>query len=697
MRFLFPGFLFALLTVAIPIIIHLFNFRKFKKVYFSNVQFLKEIEQQTSSSKNLRNLLVLASRILAIIFLVFAFAQPYFPAKNNASAYNSQIVSVFIDNSYSMETVSKQGSLLDEAKRRAKEIAAAYNLNDKFQVINNDFEGRHQRLLNLDEFNNAVDEIKISPNNRTISDIIERQKDIFDGNPNSLKTSYVISDFQKNMLSQTDLPGDSSVKFRLLRLKSNTLPNISIDSVWFTSPIHRTGQAEKLVVKLRNNSDVKSENIPIKLLINKQQKAIGSIRLEPRASSSDTLSFSSSTAGWQGAEINITDYPVIFDDRFYFSYHVQESLKILAINGVKFNPFLQAVYQSDPFFRLENVSSGNINYSNLGNYPLIILNEISEFSSGLIQQLKIYAERGGSIIVFPALNSDFVQLSNFLNTLGTDIPEQIIDSETRVASINLSHLVFKDVFERLPQKMDLPAVKKYIRFSSRSRSGRQTILELPGKRVFMGEYALGKGKIYISAVPLQDEAGNFARHSVFVPLMYRVALLGLQDSRLFYTIGKDQSIEIPRLNLNANQTLRIKNKEFEAIPDVRQTENATRLFIADQIKDAGNYEITKGDSVMVNISFNNSGSESDLTYASDGDLRKQFDGNKPDILNSAEGSIQNQVKTANLGTQLWKLCLILSLICLAAEILLIRFYTTTSTHPVINYEKNSPSTRNYPG
>jgi hypothetical protein len=682
MRFLFPGFLFALTAVAIPIIIHLFNFRKFKKVYFSNVRFLKQIEQQTSSRKNLQNLLVLASRILAIVFMVLAFARPYFPEKNASDLLNPRVVSVFIDNSFSMETVNREGTLLDEAKRRAKEIASAYSLNDKFQILTNDFEGKHQRLLNYDEFVNAIDEIKISGSNRNVSQIIERQKDIFADEPNSLKTIYLISDFQKNMLSPTILQADSSINLRLVRLKSNSLPNISIDSVWFISPIHRLGQAEKLVVKLRNNSDKRSENIPIKLLVNKQQKAIGNISIDARATSSDTLSFSSSNPRWQGAEISITDFPVVFDDRFYFSYRVQESLKVLTINGGELNPYLQAVYRSDPFFRMENVSAGNINYSQLGNYPLIILNEVSDFSSGLVQQLKQYTEHGGSIMVLPSLNPNFSGLTELLKNLGTDFPEQLVITDTRVASINLQHPVFRDVFDRIPQQLDLPAAKKYIQYTSQSRTSRQNILELPGKRVFFAEYDLGKGKIYISAVPLRDEAGNFARHSVFVPLMYRVALLGLHDNRLFYTIGKDQTIEIPRVNLNANQTLRIKSRQFEAIPDVRQSENATRLFVADQVKVAGNYELTKGDSVIANLSFNDSGSESDLSYLSDKELLDQFDKNKPVIINASEGSLQNEVKSANQGTQLWKLCLILALVFLAAEILLIRFFRTSQIKPV---------------
>jgi len=134
MNFLYPGFLFALIAVAIPVIIHLFNFRKFKKVYFSNVQLLKEVEQQNSSREKIKNLLILLSRILAIIFLVLAFAQPYIPQNNQKNSGLSNSVSIYIDNSYSMEAVNKDGNLLDEAKRRAKELIKGFGLNDRFQL-----------------------------------------------------------------------------------------------------------------------------------------------------------------------------------------------------------------------------------------------------------------------------------------------------------------------------------------------------------------------------------------------------------------------------------------------------------------------------------------------------------------------------------------------------------------------------------
>lgn len=289
MNFLYPGFLFALISVAIPVIIHLFNFRKFKKVYFSNVQLLKEVEQQNSSKEKLKNLLILLSRILAIIFLVLAFAQPYIPVHNQKTTALNNIVSIYIDNSYSMEAINKDGNLLDEAKRRAKELVKGFGMNDRFQLLTNNFEGKHQRLLNEEAFLKALDDVKISAANRNLQQILNRQGNILTGSAN--KYSFLISDFQKNISTTNKLDTKADIQYSFLKLNANTLPNIAVDSVWTLSPNHQPGANERLVVQLKNYSEEEAKNIPLKLSINNQQKGLGAVTIPGGKTVKDTLNF----------------------------------------------------------------------------------------------------------------------------------------------------------------------------------------------------------------------------------------------------------------------------------------------------------------------------------------------------------------------------------------------------------------------
>ncbi|MBK5286073.1 MAG: BatA domain-containing protein, partial [Bacteroidia bacterium] len=199
MNFLYPGFLFAFAALSVPIIIHLFNFRKFKKVFFTNVRFLKEVKLDTQSRSRLKHLLVLACRILAISFLILAFARPFIPSATSSTGTLQKIVSIYIDNSFSMESVGKNGRLIDEALRKAHEITAAYSAGDHFQLLTNDFEVRHQRLVNRDEMESMIDEVKTGSSVRKTSEVVQRMKDIRQnaGEKNISHVICLLSDFQK--------------------------------------------------------------------------------------------------------------------------------------------------------------------------------------------------------------------------------------------------------------------------------------------------------------------------------------------------------------------------------------------------------------------------------------------------------------------------------------------------------------------
>jgi hypothetical protein len=673
MQFIYPAFLFGLLSLAIPYIIHLFHFRRYQKVFFSNVQFLKNIQQQQSSKKNLKKRLILITRMLALAFLVLAFARPYIPSKQNTSLGKQHVVSVFVDNSYSMLTVNREGTLLDEARTRAKEIAAAYSLNDRFQLLTQDFEGRHQRLLNREGFNDEVDKIKVSPQSRSLQQIVNRQQSLLSTQHGDVSNIYVLSDFQQNLFNGHPVKTEGSTGLNLVRLKATSLPNVAVDSVWLLSAVHRPAESEKLVVRLHNYADEKAEKVPLKLLINGAQKALGSFTIDKRAVQNDTLSFSGLQAGWQHAEITLEDNPVNFDNQFYFTFKVQQQMPVLLVDGGAPNKYIQAVFNTDPFFNPQAVHYGNVDYSRLATYPLVVLSDIKAISTGLSQQLKTYVNKGGTLLVFPADAADIASYQSLLQPLGAPYPEKEITEKTKVSALNLQSPVFKNTFEQSPQNPDLPAISKYYQLSQATASG-ESLMELPGKKTFFGNYSAHGGKVYVSAVPLQDDYSNLAHHALFVPLMFRIALLSGHDSPLFYTIGRDESVELPPVQTSDKQLLKLSKEQQTIIPDVRQQEGSTLLYFSDQVREPGLYQLKKQDSTVATLAFNNNRSESDLTYLDDAALKAQTGSGGNALIVNSGPTLKDAVVNANRGIELWKLCIILGLISLAAEILLIRFY-----------------------
>ncbi|HTK18194.1 MAG TPA: BatA domain-containing protein, partial [Mucilaginibacter sp.] len=623
MHFLYPAFLFALISLAIPVIIHLFNFRRYQKVYFSNVQFLKEIQEQQASRRNLKERLILAARLLALLFLIFAFARPYVPGKNATNVGKQQVVSIFIDNSYSMQTLNKEGTLLDEAKRRAKEIASAYSINDRFQLLTQDFEGEHQRLLSRDEFNDAVDAVKISPQSRSLQQIVDRQQSLLNTQPGALRSDYVISDFQKNITDGKAVKTDQGIHFNLIQLKASELPNVAVDSVWLLTAVHRPNESEKLVVRLHNYAGEKAERIPLKLLINKEQKALGSFTINPRSVQNDTLSFSGLQSGWQRAEIQLQDNPVTFDNQFYFTFNVQQQLPVLLIYGETPNTFLKAVFDTDPFFAAKQADDGNVDYAGLNTYPLIVLSDVKTISTGLAQQLHTYVSKGGTLMFFPSAEADLVNNKAFLQSLGAAYPDKLVTENSKVSAINLHNPIFKNIFESYPDNPDLPVVKKYYQLGTGSGKG-ESLMELPGKQPFWAGYNSGKGKVYVSAVALNDDFSNLQRHALLVPVLFRMALLSGHDQPLFYTLGEDESIEVPPIQSSEKQILKLIKGDQSIIPDLRQQEGSTLLYISDQLQQTGNYELKKQDSILTVLAFNDNRKESDMSYLDAGTLKQIF-------------------------------------------------------------------------
>jgi len=672
MNFLYPGFLFALLSVAIPVIIHLFNFRKFKKVYFSNVQLLKEVEQQNSSKEKIKNLLILLSRILAIIFLVLAFAQPYIPIADQKNATLNNTVSIYIDNSYSMEAINKDGNLLDEAKRRAKELVKGFGMNDRFQLLTNDFEGKYQRLLNEDEFLKALDDVKISSANRNLQQILNRQENILTASAN--KYSFIISDFQKNVSNGNKLETKNDIQYAFLKLNATTLPNVAVDSVWMLSPNHQPGASEKLVVQLKNYSEEEAKNIPLKLTVNNQQKGLSSANIPAGKTMKDTLNFSGLRAGWQKGVVSIKDFPVTFDDTLSFSFKVDQSLPVLSINGASAGNYIKALFAADPYYKLTENAESNINYSGFGNYGLIVLNGLKNPSSGLAQQLKTYLKAGGTIAIFPDLDADIQVYNAFLSSLSLPIIQGLTKTETKVDQIDLQNPIFKTVFEEIPKNLDLPVANRYFSFIENSSANKENILTLPGRKLFFAKYGVGNGSVYLAATGLNTADGNLARHPVFVPLMYRLALNSGDESTLYYQLGTDNALASKKISLGKNQTLKLSAKSFEAIPEIRQAEGKTLIYVADQIRNGGFYDLKLADSLMSVYAFNTGRSESDMHYLSKTELDNLAGKRNLKIFDADKDAIKLMAGANKIGQTLWKLCLILSLIFIAAEILLIRFF-----------------------
>ena len=672
MQFTYPTFLFALATLAIPIIIHLFYFRRFKTVYFTNVRFLREVKEESSSRRKLRNLLVLLARCLALAFLVFAFAQPFLPRNTEGVKKGEQVASVFIDNSFSMNALSKDVSLLEKAKMKAREIVQAYALDDKFQILTNDFEGRHQRLVSKEEALNFIDEVKMTPSVQELSKVLTRQTQALNTSKTGNKTAFILSDFQKNI---TDLNNfkDTTLEVNLLPLTAVQEKNIAIDSAWFEAPVQMIGQTNPLIVRVTNYTDEDVENVKLSVKQDGQDKPVGLLKLKAHSSTEDTVNITILKTGWHEAELSITDYPVQFDDHYFFTFNVPANIHVLTINDAGDNRFLSSALQSVKNFKVMNQSSGNVQYSQFPNYQLIVLNSLNQLSSGLVAELSQYVKNGGNVLVFPAGAADLASYSNLFNNLQSNNLNAFENTPREVSNLNMEEFIFKDVFSNNTANFKLPSSTGNYRLTNRSG---ENIMTYRDGSSFLTKNKIGQGNLYLCATSLDDKYSTLARSGeVFVPMLYKMAISSAKEWKIGYTIGKDDFIEADSKGIAGEKAYKMRGAKEEFIPEQRIVAAKAILGVKEGIKEAGFYSLfTRPDSVLYKFGFNFDRRESVLNYFDNKALKDFTTKNIQLFDETAEANFTAVVGEKNQGVALWRWCVMLALLFLAAETLILRFW-----------------------
>lgn len=421
MKFLYPQFLYALFTLIIPIIIHLFSFRKYKKVYFSNVNFLRELQQSHRSKSNLKHLLILINRMLAIFFLVLAFAQPYLPVDPSYTYDNTVSSSVFIDNSFSADNTSDKGTLLRIEREIGLQLIKQLPKTVDHQLLTNDFYGEAQHLYSNAELEKKISHIEISPYAQPLHKIQKRQSTAFSQNK---YTSFIISDFQKSQFDFTQIDQDTSIHYTLIPVSPTSSNNISIDSLWFPNRIHHVDQKDQVRIQITNHGDQKIEGVHLSLKIDDNQSGFHIISLPALATLDTQIYFNSDRAGWHTGEVYIDDYPVTFDNSLYFNYHIRESINVLSLTHNPENPDQGSIahaFATEPYFHFNSILALSTDISDmLKHTDLLIINELTSYSIGFISTVSEFVENGGTMIIIPSKTNENTSLNNLLQTLSID-------------------------------------------------------------------------------------------------------------------------------------------------------------------------------------------------------------------------------------------------------------------------------------
>ena len=640
MQFKHPELLYFLFLLVIPILVHLFQLRKFKTEYFTNVKFLKELALQTRKSSKLKKYLLLATRMLLLTFLIIAFAQPFFKAKDSKNATNE--LYIVLDNSFSMQAKGQKGELL---KRAVQDLLEHTPENANFSLItcsdnywNTDIKSIQKDLQNL----------KYSASPFQLEQLlakIKAHKSAFN------KDIVVITDAVGLKTNQAMNTKDDENRYFILQEAEKT-DNIAIDSVFVNQTLDNFYE---IGVKLdAYGEDFK--DIPIALYNKNKLIAKTLVNFETK---NKTINFTIPKEDFHGY-VSITDNSLEYDNTYYFSLSKPQKSNVISIGEPEKSAFLSKIYTASEF-NYSNFSLQSLDYNLLDKQDAIILNELKDIPQALQTTLKSFVEKGGNLVVIPSSESSVTNMNTFLSNFGGIQFKALGTSEKMVTKINFSHPLFGGVFEKKVDNFQYPNTKTSFEISNSA----PMVLGYSDQTSFLSAIQNGIASVYVFAAPINKMNSNFQNSPIIVPTFYNMGQNAQKAGINAMIIGENKPF-IVETTLGKDEIVTVKNDKESFIPVQQILNSKVKLTFNDTPKEAGNFSVYNNREPIENISFNFNRTESNLA-----DVTTEALSDYKEI--SHVDSIFDTLQANRADNQLWKWFVILALLFVALEVLIQKF------------------------
>jgi hypothetical protein len=673
MQLLYPGFLWGLLATGIPIVIHLLQLRRPQRVLFTNTGFIREVELTTMRRRQLQELLVLLARVLAIVFLVLIFCQPFIPVTDSKARVTIGTIGVLVDNSGSMQAAGQvQPQLLQEAATSAAALGKSYGAGAHFKLL-----GQRGGSLTGAAYGVAIASQYAAGHQRGwgeagVRDALQDEQ---------LGSVFLFSDFQKNEIGPNfwrDIRKNSEIV--LVPQVARPAGNIYVDSVWLNDAFVRTRANVGLHIRLRNGGSEAVADCPVKVLLAGQQVATFRVTVGVGQASETTAQVQIPDNKLALGQVVTGDAPVTFDNTYYFTMQPAAAIRIVEIGQ---EPVTQRAYANEPLFTYSFVKPQALNYSELRQANVILLREVPQVDAGLREALVGVVRRGGSVVVVPTANpaarASYHELFRALGIGGEQwvAPTTGVPERQEVAMPSPRDPFFKDVFGAQPRQVVMPQVAPVLRLGQ----GGTDIMRFRDGDGYLTEFGVGAGRAYVFAAPLAREYTDFTAHTLFVPVLYRLAMLSYHtDQQPAYRLTTAAvALTVPPTagrDARDEASYRLVHDSLTYIPAQRVQGGQLHLDVPAGLHTPGFYELTNQGKVVTTLAFNADKRESELAAYSAAELRQLLGTNHPNV-HVLEGGAQPEAiaryRAEQTGQPLWRYCLLVVLACLLAEGLLLRF------------------------
>jgi hypothetical protein len=640
MQFKNPEILYFLFLLAIPILVHLFQLRRFQKEYFTNVRFLKELSMQTRKSSVIKKWLLLCTRLLLLACLIIAFAQPFFKAADDNNKGNEMVI--LLDNSFSMQAKGSKGELL---KRAVQDLLENTPDGQQFSLLTNTGVYWDTDIKSIQK---DLQNIAYSPATFRPDFLLTKAQA---KSPGKGKDIVIITDaVNLESKSLNGLNADSPVYFIVPEAENRN--NIAVDSVYISQVLDNFYEI-KASMQAYGSVD---NDVPVALYNGKSLIAKTVMKFDAAKKSA---TFTIPKKDFHGY-VSVSDNSLSYDNIYYFSISKPQKSNVLVIGESAKNQFLSRIYTEDDFnFTSSEIRS--LDYNSLEKQDAIILNELKELPQSLITTLKSVYAKGGNIVIIPSAEGSIQNLNSLLGEFGNVQFKGVVTAERQITKIAFSHPLYQTVFEKKTNNFQYPKASAGFTLAGNS----VPVLSYDDQTPFLASLTNRIGNVYVFSAPINKTNSNFQNSPLIVPTFYNMGQNNSKTGISAIKIGENQSLVLDA-QLSKDEVVTVKDETSDFIPMQQVLNNKVKLSFGDYPETAGNYSVVKGDGLIKNISFNHPRTESDLSRQNASLLD---DYTRADSVST----IYNEIKSDRTASELWKWFIIGTLVFLLLELFIQKF------------------------
>ena len=560
LQFLTPLFLAAgAVAASLPLIIHLLNRERARRLVFSTIRFIKMSHQANVQRHRLKQLLLLLMRILILALLGLAFARPFFadtPATTGTVGGVRNIV-IILDTSYSMGYLDT----FDQAKKAAIKIADKLQPSDTSALIFTSNRAKMVKPFDAEhrQIQTAVMGARLTNHTTDYLNAIQSADEILGEAQIGAKQIYFISDLQRigwESFVETDkLSPDVEIAFVDVSVKEPV--NLAITGVSVPPVVLNEQKPTQVVVRVQNFGEQAFEGLPVQLFLDDNNVGTTMLDIEPNDVMDVLFPVRFRTEKIHTGYAALPDDHLGIDDRRYFRLQSLKSIKVHCING---EPGRRD-YESETFFLEAALQPGNqivpIDLtqsrqlpiaSEISRYDVIILANVKSLTGAEVQSLMTFVRAGGGLIITAG---DRLDLEAYRSTLGGGeeplMPCNFVqpvgdalnhDQFSILATLDYDHPIFHPFKD--PNHGDFGKGRFYRYIQAVPLKGSMVLASFDDGSPALFEKVYGTGRVLCFTSTIDREWTDLPIHGVYLPFLYEaIKYLALKrtDEKSDYRIG----------------------------------------------------------------------------------------------------------------------------------------------------------------